>query len=333
MKPVTKIVAAALVAGSLWFCLHERRLVTRQRNELEVQRQWLATAERQVADWHARQVEADRALAAAQQDIDAHAREDAASAVSFGAHTSQINSWIGRVKQLRALLVQQPDQLIPELRLLTDLDWLGLAQKISGLEKESDVRSALALVRATGKEKFAAQQLAPALRKFAAANDGTLPTDVLQLLSYFDAPIDPAILQRYEMRQSGKVAEASPRDHAIVERAAIDADYDARVYLNARGGFGSSSPWRSSEMADEVSGARQRFAAANNGQQPQNPSDILPYITSPVVRGVMAATADYQNAHGGRTSSNPADFLPYAKDPATRAEIEHLIEFRARQTR
>ncbi|MEO7413323.1 MAG: hypothetical protein ABIZ81_08190 [Opitutaceae bacterium] len=332
MKSRPQVYIVTAIAAGLVFCAYTGHRISRQQVQLEAARRRLGQAKREASEERTRQSEAERELMATRAEVAALADQDAATNTGPGTDAVEIRKWIARVQQLRQLLAQRPDQQIPELKLLNELDWLAVARRIQGFKDEADQRESLATVRNQAKMKFAGQ-LASALEKFVAANDGMLPTDLFQVYPHFTAPIDPAALQRYEMRQSGKATDASHRGHAIVERAAVDSDYDSRIHLDAHGNFGAESPWRSAEMGDDVAAARQRFAAANNGQQPKDAGDLLLYIQSPITRGLMEATAEYQKAHGGRLSNDPADLLPYAKDPTTRVEIERLIQYRARQSR
>ena len=74
--------------------------------------------------------------------------------------------------------------------LFSDLDWIQLARDAK-LGDDESIRSAMARVRDDAKSIFASK-LAQALRRFTAAHDATLPSDLPQLLPFFDRPIDPA---------------------------------------------------------------------------------------------------------------------------------------------
>lgn len=332
MKSPPQVYIGIALAAGLAFCAYTGHQISRQEVRLDAIRRRLAQAQREALEGQTRQSELERELMAAREELAARAEQDVATSARLGTDAVEIKKWITRVQHLRQLFAQRPDQHIPELKLLNDLDWLAIARRIPGFENERDRRESFAVVRDLAKTKFAGQ-LTLALTKFVAANDGALPTDLSQLLPHFTPPIDPAMLQRYEVRQSGKAADKSRRGHAIVERAAVDADYDSRIHFDSSGNFGSASPWRSAEMGDDVAAARQRFVAAHSGRPPKDAADILPYIQSSITRGLMEATANYQKANAGHLSNDPADLLPYARDASSRAEIERLIEYRRRQSR
>lgn len=332
MKSPLQVYSVTVIAVALTFCGYTGHQISRQQAQLKAARESLKQAQREASEWRSRQSEAERELTATREELAARSDEDLAMTTRLGTDAAEIRKWINRVQRLRQLLAQRPDQHIPELKLLNDLDWLAIARRIPGLENEADQRESFAEVRSLAKTKFAGQ-LSAAFQKFVAATDGTQPTDLSQLLPHFTSPIDPAMLQRYELRRSGKAAAPTRRGHAIVERTAVDADYDSRIHFDSSGNFGSASPWRSAEMGDDVVAASQRFVVANDGKQPKDVADILPYIQSSITRGVMEATADYQKAHGGLISNDAADLLPYARNPSIRTEIERMIKYRARHPR
>lgn len=186
-------------------------------------------------------------------------------------------AWLGRTHQLRYLFARQPDQMIPELKLLTDRDWLSAARSAS-FASDEDRRKALAAARSTAKFRFVGQ-LDAALRRFTKNSGGQLPADMLQLVTFFDPPPDTAMLLRYHLTRSGTVQE-DPTDSAIEENSLIDPDHDSLARVQASGGFGSSS----GPMA-ALSGNMQRALKAYqkaNSAPPKEISDIFPYFNPPL---------------------------------------------------
>src|ERR1019366_3851937 len=108
-----------------------------------------------------------------------------------------VDSWLARVKRLKQAFAEHPDQRIPELALLTDLDWLTLERQLR-LDSEEDLRKARAKARDTAFGNFQ-MSLGQALRDYATAANGAPLSDVFQLMPYFKPPVDAAILQRYEI--------------------------------------------------------------------------------------------------------------------------------------
>jgi hypothetical protein len=137
-------------------------------------------------------------------------------------------SWLARVDQLRQRAETMPDKAIPELKLLTDKEWLDAVKDFSQLETDTDFHQALGKLRDSAKEAFG-QLVRNALAKYAEANGGALPADWSQLKPYFETPVDDAILQRYALLQSGKLADVPSNEFLVSEKASpVDAEFDSR---------------------------------------------------------------------------------------------------------
>ncbi len=142
-------------------------------------------------------------------------------------------------------LQQRPDRQIPELKLIDQEDWLKAANRVA-TGSDIEMRKALSVLRTLGKRKFArlAQE---ALLKYTEANNGNLPTDVLQLKPFFGVPVDEAVLQRYEIAAAGNTGEPGFNAMSTIlrERAdgLADALYDGRlgISLNSTGMAGGPS--------------------------------------------------------------------------------------------
>jgi RNA polymerase sigma factor (sigma-70 family) len=161
-------------------------------------------------------------------------------------------SWLKRVKEFKGLQTRMPDKIIPELRLLTEEDWLDLAKEPLGhsasevnLNDDAVARLVFSSIRDKAKDKME-RVLSRALEGYADANNGQLPTDTLQLQPYLmnthflgparaiqipEGSIDSTILQRYEVLQTGKLADM-PQDAAIIsEKAPVDTQYDSQLQV------------------------------------------------------------------------------------------------------
>jgi len=212
-------------------------------------------------------------MAKLQDDSDELARLKAAAEKENDTPTSEMKSWLERVSRLKEKLGQMPDQRIPELQFLTDVDWLDAARKVKQMETDSDFSQALSALRISAKDEFA-HMLQNALAGYAQANNGQSPADWSQLQSYFAAPLDDSLLQRYELTQTGTVTEkASPLD---------DQD-DLYYHINASG----VSITGGAVAENTLQPALQAFAAANNGLKPSDPAQLLPYVTTPAQQAVL----------------------------------------------
>jgi RNA polymerase sigma factor (sigma-70 family) len=198
-----------------------------------------------------------------------------------------VTSWLLRVSQLKDRFAQNPDQDIPEMKYLDDKAWLNAAN--NGLVTDNDYRRAMAVVRGAAESDFVSQ-LRPALQKYAAANTGTFPTDMSQLQPYFSQPVDPAILQRYTIEPASDIPNISVGGPTIItEKSAVDPDFDGRdvVGINGSGAMGAPGAYDADPIGAVMAPVMKAYMAANNGQQPTSPSQLIPYATTPLQQTVL----------------------------------------------
>lgn len=222
-------------------------------------------------------------LAAAEQQLATiHAETAAATERSNTDREVEIRFWIQRLKKLRTLFTDRREQSIPELALLKDSDWLRIAKE-NDVDTPEHARQALAAARSRAKAKFLSL-LSDALSKYKAANQGQLPPNPVALTSYFDAPIDSAILDRYALFPSATPQDPKYEGNLFQEKAPIDADYDVRFTLSTGGGWAmwdgplawiENSEQRNREAID-------RYTKANHGMRPTSVLDWVPYFDPPL---------------------------------------------------
>lgn len=146
-----------------------------------------------------------------------------------------LKSWSARASQLKQRLEQMPDKTIPELQLLTEKNWLDAVKNTEQLETDADYRQALGNLRSIAKGEFA-ELVRSALRDYATANDGQLPGNLAQLKSYFKESVDDAILQRYVLLQTGKLADVPKTQFLFAENAPpVDKEYDLFFQFKMQG--------------------------------------------------------------------------------------------------
>ena len=138
-----------------------------------------------------------------------------------------------RITQLRDRLSQNPTQMIPEIALATEEDWKDVA-KNGNWENQEEMLEAFKALRTRSKTRFASA-FGPAMRRYAANNGGNLPGDLSQAAPYFDPPIDPAILSRYSMLQSGPLQNIPPNQYLIQENTVADPQHDAQFSIGLSG--------------------------------------------------------------------------------------------------
>ncbi len=137
----------------------------------------------------------------------------------------------GRVTLMKSHLEQRPEQRIPELQFAEEEDWLEGAKLVT-TESDDDMRKGVSLVRTAAKLKFA-RELSLALRKYTAANNGDLPTDLSHVKTFFNVALDDAVLQRWEIYVTGNTREPGfdPGKTVVREKLEMlpDSLYDERV--------------------------------------------------------------------------------------------------------
>ena len=204
---------------------------------------------------------------------------------SNGPTDDAMKTWLVRVTKLKQRIAATPEAKIPECRFLSEDDYMAAAR--SALNTEGDYLRALANLRSTGEFQFITTLLNPALTQYAQANNGQFPTDIAQLKPYFPSPVEDAILQRWEIAPANTVRTDNFGDPIITQKAAVDENFDPRYAVGLKGfasagadtaghnGWGVVSPDIIMQMAGKA------YEAANNGQAPTDPSQILPYLTTP----------------------------------------------------
>jgi len=182
-----------------------------------------------------------------------------------------------RATQLKRYLEQVPNSKIPELQFVTDKEWIDAVAK-TGLETDEDYRQALSNLRSSAKH-LVGSKLQKALKQYTDEHGGTLPAEISQLQPYFNPPIDPSMLQRYQIAQTGSLADASPKEPFIAEIAPpVDDEYDTRFEFRLNG----TSSRSVSRTGDALEAAARAYAGANNGLLPRDPSQLSPYLQQPV---------------------------------------------------
>ncbi len=203
--------------------------------------------------------------------------------------------WTTRIASLKQKLDQMPEKRIPEMVLLTEKDWAGSARD-ANVDTDEGVRQALSDLRSVAKSHFQ-WALKDAFKKYAEAvnggelpegmaqyakalnaNSSLLPTDLAQLKPYFDQPIDDAVWQRYEYKPPAKFQDNLSGIMVTEIAPPADLEYDTHHEFGLNvGGTGKVN-----FAQDQVNAAAKAFAQANNGQVPADPSQIAPYLKSPL---------------------------------------------------
>ena len=311
-------------AGGIWVYSH--RMATNERAVFTSQEARVRSLRTQLEKLQRERDDAEHAAAEIAHEL----QQAAVAALEASAKDKvQTQPWMEKVKRLRGLFAQRPDQSSPELTLLTELDWLELAQTIPS---EDDERQARFLVRDFANERFFTL-LRVALRDYSIRAGGAPLTDPMQLQPFFRPPIDPAILARYEIATSSIGLTTKP---SIVPHAPVDLDYDVHrsFSVNDRGPASGSSllsaPWTSYLLMKAQADAMVAYRAAN-GKLSSKASDLLTYATDPTGRALFEARVAYEKAHDGKSFSATSDLLPYITNPEIRPLFESMARAEAHQ--
>jgi len=98
--------------------------------------------------------------------------------------------------------------------------------------------------------------------------------------SYLEAPLDKAILERWEVAPASTVPSLGlGGDVIITQKAAVDEVFDQRYGVGPHGQ--GSTDFLSRELAVVMQPVRDAYRAAHNGEWPTKQSQLLPFATTP----------------------------------------------------
>ena len=289
--PKSLLAVALIVAGGA--AIFEGRLITRQQvriGELEAAATKSDRRERQFRDERVQLL---------QKLTEASRAAELATATAAAA--PEANSTAKVVAQVRAWMERLPDKTSPEMGFLADNDMVA-ATNNSPLETEDQAIRALAGLRATAQGKFTPLMMG-ALRRYLAVNGDVLPTDAAQLAPYFNPPIDPAILPRYEMLHSGPVADL--RDGMLVGQrlgAMVEGPYDVQFL------YSLTQVKVNTLTAEPIAfqHALERFGAANGGQKPTSAEQLQPYLSTTIEPVRLREMFDHPPGPASTATVDPA---------------------------
>ncbi|HEV8542507.1 MAG TPA: sigma-70 family RNA polymerase sigma factor [Verrucomicrobiae bacterium] len=184
--------------------------------------------------------------------------------------------WKEKEAKLRALIEQRPNNKVPELGLLEDRAWLDIARDAE-LESEEGIRKTLSELRRSAGNRLA-PMLEEGLNKYLEANDGRLPDQVAQLKQFLDPRVTDAMLDRYQLLYTGKLADVPHGEWVLGQsiQSVVDQEYDPRWKIGPNG-YGTSTV-KTDQLLETLKPAMQAYSAANAGQSPKGPIELLPYL-------------------------------------------------------
>jgi hypothetical protein len=199
------------------------------------------------------------------------------------ARKDELRSWLERVKRLKQLFVEHPDQRIPELELLTDDDWIRIARWTS-LDDDAAERGAMGDARNAAK-RLLMPLLGRALLAYAEAHQNLLPAQATDLAPYLSDPRATAALSRYEMLTTAAVSPFKPANAAAIsEIAPVDPDTDSKITISNNGGGSIMLPpvaWIPGFNEARIK-AYQAYAEANKGAVAPSAPDVIPFFNPPL---------------------------------------------------
>lgn len=294
MTSVSKILSTAVLAAAFGFALYETNAAVRLHDDVLAGRQRLdrlVVAERDAKLAHKN---ASRQLG---QPLALRARTppNAFAPGSDASFEAEIAAWLGRTTAVRKALADHPELRIPEMRLLTDEDWIHASQGFSswtqeiskeGVRTEVDFLPNLENLRTIARRAFISAA-ADALQKYHVENHGELPASFDPLIPFLPPSVDSAIISRYDLvQENGRII--------VAERAAGAVDPDRlAVFEYDRKGFirGRSSDFESA-LVRNAREANLRYAAAHGGAYATEAAQLTSFLPHPMSSSQLTESFD-----------------------------------------
>jgi len=195
--------------------------------------------------------------------------------------------WIAKEDKLRQQFEEHPDQSIPEMKYLSDEEWLDQARK-ADLDTHNGMRMALSNVREAAAFDFASK-MSQALQSYMIAHNQQQPDSTAELSAYFHPPVDDAdaILSRYEMLNSEEQANPEYQGASIMQKTLVD-NMENAILISAQR-VSSVPPSRNWPMVmpDELKPVLQSYEDANNGEGFLTFYDLEPFATTPAEKEAL----------------------------------------------
>lgn len=278
------VVAAFVAAGS--FGLYEATLVARTADELTATRREVARTASDVHALRTAQNASATRLKSIEAELDRRLAQAAAKSPADVALEQQMHEWLERMDTVHQFLARRPEFNIPELQLLPRETWFELAGGKT-FTTDEEFRRITSQLRDRA-EGLVAARLSSALRAYVRAHADMLPATLADLLPLCDPPLDPAILGRYTLLQTGKLAEVPPRERSkiISVTAPVDAEFDRLPTIGTTGYGGSGAIYQN------VSTAIEAYVAAHSGQRPATAAQLKPFLRWPLSEEAAQRTLD-----------------------------------------
>jgi RNA polymerase sigma factor (sigma-70 family) len=254
--------------------LYEATLAARQSDELAARRIQTERTAAEVRTLRTTRAATDAQLNRVESQIDARLARVTNQPASDPALESQMRDWLSRMDTLKHFLASRPELNTPELQLLSQEEWFEIAGG-KALASEAALRRAAADLRNRA-QGHACAMLGAALRAHLKAHDNVLPATPLELAASAATPIDRAILERFEMRHTGKIGDVPHAEltKVIGGTTPADPEFDHIPYL---GPNGYTSEWA---IDVNVRGAVKAYTN-ERGEKPSTAAQLKPYLKWP----------------------------------------------------
>lgn len=271
----TTLATALLLFGGAG--LYQARALNRQSGDLENHQQEVARLQQDSATLLHQRSDLARRVAAARDSARLAGTGEAAMSALNPATAEELKLWLARVDRLKDSFAADPEAWIPEMGLLSDSDWIKVAQQTTSTDPDN-LRASRSAVRRAAMVAFS-NAIRPALAAYLAAHGDALPPTVADLLPYFTQPVDPTALDRYEIISADQLRPApNGRNSQLLIRERLPAD----IEFDALFTFGPMSASTSPAVGVFAAKAADAYAAAHGGQRPTTPEHLLPYLPQPV---------------------------------------------------
>jgi len=312
MTALQKTIVTATIAVLAGVGIYKARQASQLRTQVQTLQRQQAPLTEQVQHLESERDEAARQLAALREDNERLNRNTAEllrlrgaasrlksdsqelaklqAGVASDPMESTAKMWLKRMDMLKEQLKQTPEADIPELRFLTERDWLDVAKNFD-LANEKEYRQAFSQLRSVAERKVA-KTMQTAMKEFSDANNGVVTGDLSLLKDYLASPLEDSILQRYVV-YPGEALQSIIRlggDWLITLNAPIDPEFDMRLVIGPHG-IGSVA-FSKTELGDVLAPAIKAYVAANGGKMPNDPAQIASYITTPEQQAALRKAAE-----------------------------------------
>lgn len=195
-------------------------------------------------------------------------------------------AWAAKKEKLQKLFEESPDQRIAEMQFLTDKDWLELVKDLD-LDSEDGSRLAVHHVR-TAAKLTSARMICIALDKFIKANQGNWPTDVSQLNSYLEKPMEDAMLQRYRIMDKDEARTGWLDGMVLIEKVAVDKWQETQVAIGPLNtALGPPPETVHLEFPPELKPAIEAYQTKNPQKVPADFTELRSYVTTPQQKAAL----------------------------------------------